>query len=413
MTIRAYKLRLYPNASQRSELERSFGAARWTWNRSLEYRSKAYRRRGESVTGIDFSRLLTRLKQTDRYGWLKEVPATVLVAKLRDQDVAFRNFFAKRARYPRFKKRGYAQSVTFQLDQRHATKQAAWTAGSILLPKLGAFKYRGHNHPRAMPKLVTIRRTACGQYYASFAVEADIRVKPITGKMVGVDLGVKDLATLSDGAKIANPKHLNTNLRLLAHRQRTVSRRVKGSNRYHDARRRVARVHQRIRDSRRDALHKLTTMLTNENQVVCIEDLNVKGMVRNRRLARSIADASFAELRRQLEYKSAWYGRTLLVVDQWFPSSKLCSDCGHKLDEMNLSVRQWACPKCGAEHDRDENAAVNILHEGLKQLEPAGSWGLRVEGSSAGPPLSAGETLPSEARIVSSDEPKYGTEVSQ
>jgi putative transposase len=410
MTMRAYKLRLYPNAEQRGALNRYFGSARWTWNRSLEYRTKAYRRRGESVTGIDFSRLLTRLKRTDRYGWLKATPATVLVNKLRHQDQAFKNFFAGRAKYPRFKKRGHAEAVTFQIDARQVKRRREWDGGKIVVPGLGTIRYRGSNHPRQMPKLVTIRRDACGQYHASFAVEADIRSKPAATGSVGIDLGIKHLATLSDGRKIANPKHYDRRFKQLRHRQKTLSRRVKGSNRFRDARQRVARVHQRIRDSRADALHKLTTRLIGENQAVCIEDLHVRGLVRNRRLARSIADTGFGELRRQLEYKSAWYGRTLIVVNRWFPSSKRCSSCGHTLETLNLATRHWTCPACGADHDRDKNAAVNILNEGLRQSTPAGGRCGRVEGRGAGGDDNRPrETAPNEARIVGAPSRLSGT----
>jgi putative transposase len=400
MTMRAYKLRLYPNAAQRAALNRYFGTARWTWNRSLECRVKAYRRRKASVSSTDVSRLLTRWKQTKRYAWLKATPATVLTQKLRHQDQAFQNFFAGRARFPRFKKRGHAEAVTFQIDARQAKRRREWGAGKIVVPGLGAIRYRGSNHPRQMPKLVTIRRDACGQYHASFAVEADIRSKPVTNGAVGVDLGVKRLATLSDGTTVANPKHYDRRLKQLRHRQKTLSRRVKGSNRFHDARRRVARVHHRIRASRFDALHKLTTSLIRENQVVVLEDLNVRGLVRNRRLARSIADTGFGELRRQLEYKAGWAGRTLIVIDRWFPSSKRCSSCGYTLDELNLATRQWMCPQCGTHHDRDKNAAVNILNEGLRQSTPAGGRYGRVEGRGAGGDDNRPrETAPNEARI--------------
>lgn len=398
--LKSAKLRLYPTVEQRRLLDQYFGASRWVWNRSLEYRSKAYKRRGESVTGVDFSRLLTQLKKTRRYGWLADIPSSALQQKLRDQDKAFANFFAGRAKYPRFRKRAHAAAIRLALDTRHAGYVKDWDAGTVRVPKLGNLKYRGNNHPGQMPKLVTIRRDARGHYHASFAVETVIQPKTVTGKAIGIDMGLKHLATLSTGEQIANPKHLHKNLRLLAHRQRTLSRRVKGSNRYQAARHQVARLHTRIRASRYDAAHKLTTTLINENQVICVEDLNIRGMSRNRRLARSIADTGWGEIRRQLEYKADWYGRTLIVIDQWYPSSKTCSACDHKLDELNLAVRQWTCPKCGTHHDRDQNAAVNILNEGLKQLEPAGSRGLRVEGIGAGLLKRANETSPGEARTV-------------
>lgn len=410
MTIRAYKLRLYPNAAQRMMLERYFGSARWVWNRAMEYRSKAYRRRGESLSAVDFSRLLTRLKRTARYGWLRETPSVVLQQKLRDQDRAFTNFFAGRARYPRFRKRGNAEAIRFTIDARHVGKVAAWTARRVVVAGIGEVRYRGGNHPGQVPKRVTVRRDACGHYYASFTVEVEMSVKPLAGKAVGVDVGLKDLATLSDGTHIEHPKHLKGQLKRLRHAGRALSRRRKGSRRWHAARRRVARLHQRIRNARSDALHKLTTGLVDENQVICLEDLNVSGMVKNHHLAQAIADSGFGELRRQLTYKAQWYGRTLIVVDRWYPSSKTCSCCGHVLEALSLSIRHWTCPACSAEHERDENAARNILAEGLRQQVPGGTGELmRVEGKSADRLVAAGETRPRETRIVHSREAASGT----
>ena len=410
MTIRAYKLRLYPNTAQRQALAQWFGSARWVWNRGLEYRSKAYRRRGESVSWVDFSRLLTRLKKTPSYDWLGSTPATVYVQKLRDQDRAFRNFFEGRARYPRFKKRTHAQSVRLQLDQRQGQRLGRWKQGEIVIPGLGAINYRGR-HPHNAPKMVTIRQLACGHYVATFTVEAEIQPFPRSGRVIGVDLGIKDLATLSDGRKLDNPRHLQGQLRRLRRAQRSLQRRHKGSRRYHHKRQTVARLHQRVQDARRDALHKLTSMLIRENQVICIEDLHVKGMVRNRRLARAISDLGLGELARQLEYKAHWRGRTVIRVDRYFPSSRQCSTCGHILDELDLSVRDWRCPKCHTRHDRDVNAAVNIEREGLKTLVPEGDRGIHARGEpSAGRSTGDGETQLNEARIVCNrDEAVSGT----
>jgi len=410
MTIRACKLRLYPNTTQRLALAQWFGASRWVWNWRLEYRSKAYRRRGESVSGVDFSRLLTRLKKTPSHDWLKATPATVYIQKLRDQDRAFRNFFEGRTRYPRFKKRAHAQAIRLQLDQRQARLIGRWKQGEVVIPGLGAINYRGA-HPHKAPKMVTLRQLACGHYVATFTVEADIRPLPASERVIAIDLGIKDLATLSDGCKFDNPRHLPTSLRRLRRAQRALQRKKKGSSGYKRKRREVARLHQRVKDARLDALHKLTSILISENQAICIEDLNVKGMVKNRRLARAISDLGLGELRRQLEYKAAWRGRTVICVDRYFPSSKTCSSCGHVLDELNLATRHWMCPKCHTHHDRDINAAVNIEREGLKALVPEGDRGIHARGEpSAGRSRSDGETQLNDARIVTNrDEAMSGT----
>lgn len=359
MVQRAYKLRLYPTGVQVALLERAFGAARWAWNHTLEYRSKAYRRRGESVSGVDLSRHLTRLKKTDRYAWLAAVPSTVLTQKLRDQDRAFANFFAGRARYPRFRRKAAAQSVRYQLDQRQLRR--TWRAGEHLaLPGLGALKLRWSRVPSAAPKMVTITRDAAGRYFASFVVEETIAAAPASGRRVGLDFGLKDVVVTSDGWKSGAPRYLRASQRRLAHAQRSLSRKHKGSNRHERQRRRVARLHARIGDQRTDWIHKLSTRLIHENQGIAIEDLNVRALARTK-LARSIGDAGLAELRRQLAYKAAWHGRELAVIDRWAPTTRTCSACGEGRASVPLSVRRWTCGACATEHDRDINAAVNVL----------------------------------------------------
>ena len=215
------------------------------------------------------------------------------------------------------------------------------------------------------PTTVTVSRDCAGRYFVAFLVEEEIAPLPVVNAMVGVDVGLKDVAVLSTGEKIANPRHLYRSERRLAHAQRTLSRRQKGSKNREKARRKVAREHARIADQRLDGLHKLTTRLIRENQVICVESLTVKHLVRNHTLAKAISDVGWGELVRQLGYKAAWYGRTLVAIDKWYPSSKRCAACGHVLDSLPLDVRQWTCPKCGVRHDRDINAAKNILAAGL------------------------------------------------
>ena len=400
MTMRAYQYRFYPTAAQRLLLDRYFGTARWAWNHALERRSKAYRRRKESITGVDISRAITQLKKTSRYAWIKLTPATVVVQRLRDQDTAFQNFFAGRARYPRFKKRGSGDRIRFQLDQRQVDRM--YRPGELLkLPGLGPLKLKWSRSPNGKPKMVTVRRDAAGAYFVSFACEELIQPLPAAAGVVGVDTGITDLIVTSDGFKSGAGRHLAAKAARLARAQRVVARRKKGSNRRRQAVARVAKLHRQVRDARADFTHKLSTTLIRENQVICVEDLNVKGMMKNRRLARSLADAAMGELHRQLAYKAQWHGRELHVIDRWAPSSKVCSGCGHKLDALPLSVRHWVCPQCEASHDRDINAAVNIRTIGTGGSPGgAGAAGTHARGGNVSPEalLAAGRAV--EARIV-------------
>jgi putative transposase len=359
---RSFRIRVYPNASQRRHADRWFGAARWLWNTTLAIRSEGYRHCRLRLYGKELSRWLTQWKQTAGHEWLADVPATCFTQCLRDQDQAFANFFAKRARYPRFKRKDTAASLRFQ-----DVSENAWRRGELKLPKLGVLKL-AEELPQVMrPDMVTLSRESSGRHFVSFSAEVDMPGMAPTGQQVGVDLGITQLATLSTGVTIANPKRYAARLRYLRQQQRCLRRRQKGSRRHAKQRLRLARAHARVAQQRRYATHQLTTRLVRENDVICIEDLNVRAMARGLH-ARAIHDAAFGEIRRQLRYKCAWYGRTLVEVDRFYPSSKTCSTCGHRLDELRLDVREWTCPKCGCEHDRDVNAAKNLLAEGLRQL---------------------------------------------
>lgn len=356
-----------------------FGCSRWLWNWSLESRKKAYERRKESVSGIDISRRLTKLKKLPRFEWLQKPPATCLTQTLRDQDKAFANFFRRvkageNPGYPKFKKRSYSAALRFQ-----GASLQNWINGVVSLPKLGRIKIAETLPDCACPDTMTLRREADGRYYIAFSFLADLRLLPVSNQVIGIDLGLTHLATLSSGEKIENPRKLNNRLRYLKQQQRCLSRRQKGSARYQKQRLRVARAHSKVKNQRSNYIHNLTTRLVHENQVIAIEDLKVKNMIKHPRLSRYIADASWGEIRRQLEYKCNWYGRTLVIVDKWFPSSKTCSGCGHKLDELRLDIRQWECPKCGRSHDRDINAAQNIVAAAMLQLGPREAGILPVE----------------------------------
>jgi putative transposase len=375
MIQRSYQFRFYPTAAQEKSLGQAFGAARWVWNACLAWRSAAYKLDDERVTSVDFSRELTWLKTLEPYAWLRDVKASVLVQTMRDQDRAFANFFAKRTRYPRFKRRRAAASIRYQIHPQ--TLKSTYRAGEMLkLPGLGALDIRWSRTPGGAPKMVTVRVDACGRWFVSFTVEEELQPFAPSTKSVGIDVGLKDIAVTSDGEKSGNPKHLKRCQRRLKLAQRRLSRKRKGSNRWKKQRRRVARIHAKINDSRKDFQNKLTTGLVLEHGVIAIEDLNVRGMTASAKgtveapgkkvaqkagLNRSLMDAGFGELRRQLEYKCQWHGRVLLVSDRFAPTSKTCSSCGTVQAEMPLRIRDWTCPDCGAVHDRDVNAAMNVL----------------------------------------------------
>ena len=375
---RSYRIRVYPNGAQRRLLECWFGAIRWLWNTALAIRSEAYRVCGLNLTGGDLSRWLTQWKRTPGHEWLAAVPATCLTQCLRDQDSAFRNFFARRTRYPRFKRKNAAASLRFQ------GAGTAWARGVVSLPKLGSLRLAEALPKVERPDLVTLSRDASGHYHVSFCAEAEMPLLRITHRVVGVDLGLTHLATLSTGEKIPNPKRYHARLKYLRQQQRCLARRQKGSRRREKQRLRVARAHARVRQERQCALHALTTRLVREFDLICIEDLNVKGMARGLH-ARAIHDVAFSEVRRQLTYKSSWYGKILVTVDRWYASSKKCSECHYILDELRLDERQWTCPRCGTCHDRDINAARNILAEGLRQLAGCDNRDLRVDARDACP----------------------------
>jgi putative transposase len=389
--IRSYRIRVYPNGAQRRLLDRWFGTHRWLWNTALEIRSAAYRECGLTLTGGDLSRWLTCWKRTAGHEWLALVPATCLTQCLRDQDAAFRNFFAARARYPRFKRRSAAGSLRFQ------GVGTMWARGIVSLPKLGTLKLAESLPKVERPDMVTLARDAAGRYHVSFCAPVETELLPIRQRSVGVDVGLTHLATLSTGEKIPNPRHYHTHLRYLRQQHRCLSRRQKGSRRREKQRLRVARAHARVRQERQHSLHALTTRLVREFDLICIEDLNVKGLARGRH-ARAIHDVAFSEVRRQLAYKSEWYGKILVEVDRWYPSSKRCSQCHHTLDELRLDERQWTCPKCGTYHDRDINAARNLLAEGLRQLAGRDDRDLRVDARDACPEDILVQVLADEAR---------------
>jgi len=363
MTKRAYKERFYPTPEQAELLAQSFGCARFVWNNTLAYRTNAYQQRGESVSHANAEKRLVDLKA--EFPWLNDVSSVILQQALRDQKAAFDNFFNPKlkARYPRFKRKDRRQSIRL-------TKAAfRYRDGEITIAKAKTLLPIRWSRPLpSEPSSITISRDCAGRYFISCLCDFTPEALPITPKTVGIDLGLTDLFITSDGAMSGNPRYLKRYEVKLAFLQHRLAKKQKGSNNRNKQRQKVARLHAKIADCRRDATHKATRVLINENQVLCVESLNIIGMIKNRRLSKSISDAGWGEFVRQLEYKAAWSGRQLVKVNQWFPSSKLCHGCGHKVEKLPLSQRHWHCQGCGHPIKRDINAARNIQTAGLAGL---------------------------------------------
>ncbi|WP_060894879.1 RNA-guided endonuclease InsQ/TnpB family protein [Streptomyces mirabilis] len=360
---RAFKYRFYPTDAQAAELSRTFGCVRKVYNLALAARTEAWTRQ-ERVNYNQTSAMLTAWKKTEELAYLNEVSSVPLQQALRHLQTAFANFFGKRAKYPRFKSRKKSRK-----SAEYTTSAFRFRDGRLTLAKTAEPLDIVWSRPLpegASPSTVTVSQEAAGRWYVSLLCE-DPSVQPLppTDAAVGVDVGLDHLLTLSTGEKVSNPRHERRDRARLAKAQRQLARKVKGdgANRA-KARRTVAKVYARITDRRRDHLHKLTTRLVRENQTIVIEDLAVRNMVKNGSLARAISDAAWSDFRSMLEYKAQWYGREVIAIDRWFPSSKLCSVCGTLQDKMPLHVREWTCD-CGTIHDRDVNAAKNILAVGL------------------------------------------------
>ncbi len=360
---RAYKYRCYPTDEQKGILARTFGCCRYIYNWALHLKSQTYRQTGKSLSYGDLSALLPRLKQQPELAWLTEVSSVPLQQSLRHLERAFLNFFEGRASYPTFKKKHGEQAATY------TAAAFTWKDETLTLAKMQVpldIRFSRPLPEGAKPSTITITKDCAGRYFVSILVEEEIETLPASRELIGIDLGLTSMVISSGGEKVANPRFLARDEQKLARAQRRHAKKQKGSRNREKARRRVAKIHARIRDKRRDYQHKLSTHLIRENQVICIESLAVKNMMQHPTLAKAIADVGWGEFVRQLEYKAAWYGRTLIKIDQWYPSSKTCSVCAHVLASLDLAVREWTCPNCGTHHDRDINAAKSVLAEGLK-----------------------------------------------
>lgn len=367
--FKSFKFRIYPSKEQKVEMAKQFGCCRFVYNHFLRKRIDHYAETGQGMSKFKMIMGLPELKQ--EYDWLKEANSQSLQASLADLDKAYVNFFKRNTGFPKFKKKNDAGS--FQVPQHFVLD-----GNKLRIPKIGKLKIKRHREMEGSTASVTISKSPSGKYHASFLCRAESDIPDYNGNVVGLDLGLKDFAVLSDGEHDEYVKHPKIREELetkLAKEQRNLSRKQKGSQNRRKQRVKVAKVYEKITNKTKDFLHKLSRRLVSENQVIHIEDLNIKGMVKNHNLAKSISSSDWGEFVRQLEYKGSWYGCLIEKIDRFFPSSKRCNNCGWIKTNLKLSDREWTCKECNVTHDRDVNAARNIL-----KFSTAGSAGIDAFG---------------------------------
>jgi len=381
MVLYTYRFRLYPNAEQEAFLKQEFGNMRYVYNYFLAYATEMYRKHKKPYNYLELSKQLTKLKKEKTF--LQSSNSQSLQASLRHLDSAFKGFFEKRTGFPKFKKKGTDDSVVIPMQSNNIKIMELNDKYSLLkIPKLKSLiKFRKHREIFGKIKRVTIVRTSTNEYYVNILVEREIEAFESTNKSVGIDVGLKDFCTLSDGTKIINPRRFELQLKRIRRLHRSLSRKKKGSKNREKAKAKLARAYAKLANLRKDMLHKLSYTIVKQNDYIFVEDLNVKEMLQNKYLSRSIADASWRMFINFLEYKSKWYGKTFAKIDRFFPSTKKCSQCGFVKSEMKLYERVFRCPKCGLEIDRDLNASYNILQEGLRQLGMEQAEVMPTEGS--------------------------------
>jgi len=368
---KAVKVQIYPKESDKELLAKHFGARRFIYNKFLEIRQKEYLENAKSLNYYQCSALVTKMKKTSEFQWLNEVNSQTLHAALKDLDGAFDRFFRKIAKFPKFKSK-HDPKQSFKVPQNFVID---WENKRLKIPKFKTpFKFKGsYSGKLVKANSITISRDSCGKYFASIQGIFEIEQKPSTGEIIGIDLGINSLIVDSNGNKIKNEKFLKKRLKKLKYLQRQLSKKKKGSKTRNKARIKLAIQHQKVVNQRNNYLHQVSSQLINDSQVIVLEGLAAKNMLKNRKLAQAISDVSWGSLVSMLKYKAAWHNRQVIEIDRWYPSSKTCSSCSHLMSSLDISIREWTCPACGAHHDRDVNAAKNILRQGLNILSGLGA----------------------------------------
>ncbi|MEA5522379.1 RNA-guided endonuclease TnpB family protein [Limnoraphis robusta] len=401
MLHKALKVRLYPTPNQQVLLSQHFGCARWWWNYALNKSIETYKETGKSLGQSALNAFLPKLKKAEETLWLSECYSQVCHATTLNLTTAYKNFFAGRAKFPRYKSKHGKQSIQYPQNVKVLENFVQFPG------KLGTVKAKLHREIEGKIKTVTVSLEPSGKYLAAILTETEGKNPTVSteGRVIGVDLGLTHFAITSDGNKVSkynNPRHLAKHEKNLKRKQQKLAKKQKGSNSRNKAKKTVAKVYERVTKSRQDFLHKLSRKLVNENQVVVVENLNVKGMVRNHNLAKAISDAGWGIFTNFLAYKLEQKGGKLVEIDRWFPSSKLCSNCYYQIDELPLDIREWTCPHCGTRHDRDGNAAKNIRAEGIRIIQTDGT-AVSANGGGVRPKLGRKSVLRHSPAILEAD----------